>query len=688
MKTVSLTGVLAGALGLMMAGCMSMDEMLASEDGFWRDIGETRAVGFVLDDANPLEKRLETMGKISNQQKLADIYVSKAARPEVKVEARKRITEPSAFVFIYGKSSERDVRQDALKEILKDADATLQLAWSEAMKKPEDGAKLAGRVKDNRKLSLFITDKGRELLKFAEGCSRKQYISEKQVEADNKYILACCGAIGAIGPLAADADVVLPYLKERAVRETKGTETDLVAPFKRVAGIAALASLTDDDRRELLESGGICHLKGNTFALDTALAQRRQDADSAMSTKRERMARAGIAVDEARIGDYEEPTYDYLVTEADVVASFHDKNLASTIMAERKRRNLEKAAVERANRIKSMDVDGQKAEIAKIINIEERQNVVFAIIDALRDFGSVTAAHQEMLAAIPAKNLAERLRWAAKEMKGNVQQYRASGPAAAKAIKDQAVIKDLLLDNPDWVYEMGLEEDFGKAYNALLENLTDEEILEEVFRKGKPDEYDRIASKWTLRNLFKRLSAERQEKIRAEVKNRADEQAKKSVVIKGFYLGMSLADFCVVNDLHGMPATANVDQNEKVTFIYFDNDKRDGFLNVGKGMDGIAKFKSLYCQVPDGVDLSQNDRVEMKMVMRSIKHLNFDNSKPGKYWWEYSNFAKYVDHPHNFQAEIQDENGQLTLRYPVDEGVISNVDKTKEEQNDLINAFL
>ena len=687
MKTVSLTGVLAGALGVMMAGCMSMDEMLASEDGFWRDIGETRAVGFVLDDANPLEKRLETMGKISNQQKLADIYVSKAARPEVKVEARKRITEPSAFVFIYGKSSERDVRQDALKEILKDADATLQLAWSEAMKKPENGAKLAGRVKDNRKLSLFITDKGRELLKFAEGCSRKQYISEKQVEADNKYILACCGAIGAIGPLAADADVVLPYLNERAVRETKGTETDLVAPFKRVAGIAALASLTDDDRRELLESEGICHLKDNTFALDTALAQRRQDADSAMSTKRERMARAGIAVDEARIGDYEEPTYDYLVTEADVVASFHDKNLASTIMAERKRRNLEKAASEMANRIKSMDVKGQKAEIAKITNIEERQNVVFAIIDALRDFDSVTATHQEMLAAIPAKNLAERLRWAAKEMKGNEQQYRASGPAAAKAIKDQAVIKDLLLDNPDWVYEMGLEEDFGKAYNALLENLTDEEILEEVFRKGKPDEYDRIASKWTLRNLFKRLSAERQEKIRAEVKNRADEQAKKSVVIKGFYLGMSLADFCVVNDLHGMPATANVDQNEKVTFIYFDNDKRDGFLNVGKGMDGIAKFKSLYCQVPDGVDLSQNDRVEMKMVMRSIKHLNFDNSKPGKYWWEYSNFAKYVDHPHNFQAEIQDENGQLTLRYPVDEGVISNVDKTKEEQNDLLNAF-
>lgn len=679
---------IGASLAMSFAGCMSMDEMLASEDGFWRDIGETKAVGFVLDDANPLDKRLETVGKISNQSKLADIYVSKAAKPEVKAEARKRITEPSAFVYIYGKSSDRDVRKDALNEILKDDDATLQLAWNEALTKPGYGAKLAERVKDNRKLSLFITAKAREILKFAEGCAQKQYISERQIEADKKFILACCGAVGAIGPLAADADVVLPYLNERAVRETKGTETDLVAPFRRVAGIAALSSLTDDDRRELLESDGIQYLKDHTFALDTALFQRRQEADSAMSQKRERMARAGIAVDEARMGGYEEPAYDYLVTEDDVVASFNDKDLASKIMAERKRRNAEKAAGERADRIKSMDENGQKAEIAKIEDPDERKNTVFAIIDSLKDFDRVTATHQEMLAAIPAKDLAERLRWAAKEMQGNEQQYRASGPAAAKAIKDQAVIKDLILDNPNWAYEMGLEKDFGKAYCALLENCTDENVLEKLFHEGKTDEHGRIIDKWTLRMLFKRLSKERQSQLLAEAKARADEAAKKNVVVKGYWLGMSLQDFCLVNDANGLPAKVDVSKDEKITAFYFDKENRDKFLDVGKGLAGITKFAALYGKVPDGIDLSQNDRTETKTVMRSIKHLNFDaKGQHDRYRWEYSHYAKYVDTVHSFQAEIKDETGELTIRYPVDEGVIGVVDKTKEEERELVNSL-
>ena len=679
---------IGASLAMSLAGCMSMDEMLASEDGFWRDIGETKAVGFVLDDANPLDKRLETVGKISNQSKLADIYVSKAAKPEVKAEARKRITEPSAFVYIYGKSSDRDVRKDALNEILKDDDATLQLAWNEALTKPGYGAKLAERVKDNRKLSLFITAKAREILKFAKGCAQKQYISERQIEADKKYILACCGAIGAIGPFAADADVVMPFLNERAVRETKGTDTDLVAPFRHVAGVAALASLTDDDRRELLEGNGIRRLRDHTFALDTALAQIRRDSGAAMSSKRERASRAGVTLDEKLMGGYEEPDYDYLVTEDEVVASFSDKNLASKVMAERKRFAAEKAACERADRIKSMDENGQKAEIAKIEDPDERKNTVFAIIDSLKDFDRVTATYQEMLAAIPAKDLAERLRWAAKEMRGNEQQYRASGPAAAKAIKDQAVIKDLLLDNSAWAHEMGLEEDFGKAYVALLENCTDEDTLETLFREGKTDEHGRIINKWTLRTLFKRLSAERQAKLLAEARARAGEEAKKNVVVKGYWLGMSLQDFCLVNDANGLPAKVDVSKNEKITAFYFDKENRDKFLDVGKGIPGITKFASLYGKVPDGIDLSQNDRTEIRNVMRSIKHLNFDaKGQHDRYRWEYSHFAKYVDTVHNFQAEIKDETGELTIRYPVDEGVIGVVDKTKEEERELVNSL-
>lgn len=661
-----------------LSGCMSMDEMLASEDGFWRDIGETRAVAFATDNSpdHTLEERLAVVPKIRNQKKLAEIYVSGTASAEVKTEARKGLTDPLVFVYIYGKSSDRDVRKDALAQILNDTDATLELAWNEGLKKPEDGRELAARVKDNTKLSRFITGKARGVLDFAEACSKKQYLSERQIDDDNKYILACCGAIGAIGPLAEDADVVMPYLEERAVRETKDTETDLVAPFRHVLALAAFKSLNDDDRCYLLQYGSIVKNQ-QIIVLDIDVAaQKRTPAPNGRTP--------------ARNSATEEERHDCVVTAEQVVASFQssdERQRGMELLAEHKRNIADKAARDRMESIRYLSTAAQKTEVAKIADPVERKNIVFALIDTTKNFDSVTDGQMEMLATIPQKDLAAQLRFAAKEMKGNVQQYRASGPAAAKAIKDQTVIKDLLLDDDSWVHEMGLEEDFGKAYNALLDNITDENLLEEVFRKGRPDEHGRIANMWTLRGLFTRFSAERLQKLRAEVKARADEQAQKGVVVKGFYLGMSLADYCVVNDEQGMPAKAYVDGKEQITSIYFDNDKRDGFLNVGKGMDGIAKFAELYCKVPDGVDLSQNSRTEMKKVMRSIKHLNFDNNKPGKYRWEYSNFAKYVDHPHKFQAEIQDENGRLTLRYPVDEGVIGTVDKTKEEQNDLLGAF-
>ena len=667
MKTVSLTGVLAGALGLMMAGCMSMDEMLASEDGFWRDIGETKAVSFALDDANPLEKRLEVVPKIANQQKLAKIYVAKCAAPEVRASARKGISDKAAFEWMFLNTKDAAIRNEALDNMKLDDDGLMSLAIQLARSDKAGACDLAARMKDNSKLSKAVVAKAKEAYKLQKEIVEKEQVggyrnNPSKFNSDIDKLDRLYKSFVALAPLARDMEVVGEFCGSSDVQKTRGKEEqyDFYTPFEQGMRDAFIASLTDEDRLKAMQNDSVTKSESRNLVrtLRVTSSQRAGKADMSREPQ-----------------EYQDPSV-VKMTEKEVLAGFKNKQLAADAIVLRN-----------VSGLKFMMPADQLAKVKSIKNDELRKKVIFEFIDGYKSFDLLKDEHFKMLETVPVKELAAQLRWAAKEMKGNVQQFRLSGPASAKAIKDQAVIKDLLLDNPDWAYEMGLEEDFGKAYTALLENLTDEEILEEVFRKGKPDEYDRIASKWTLRNLFKRLSAERQEKIRAEVKNRADEQAKKSVVVKGLYLGMSLADFCVVNDLHGMPATANVDQNEKVTFIYFDNDKRDGFLNVGKGMDGIAKFKSLYCQVPDGVDLSQNDRAEMKMVMRSIKHLNFDNSKPGKYWWEYSNFAKYVDHPHNFQAEIQDENGQLTLRYPVDEGVISNVDKTKEEQNDLLNAF-
>ena len=74
-------------------------------------------------------------------------------------------------------------------------------------------------------------------------------------------------------------------------------------------------------RRELLEGNGIRRLRDHTFTLDTALAQIRRNSGAAMTSKRERASRAGVTLDEKLMGGCEEPAYDYLVTEDEVVAS-------------------------------------------------------------------------------------------------------------------------------------------------------------------------------------------------------------------------------------------------------------------------------------------------------------------------------------------------------------------------------
>ena len=656
--------VLGTSFGMFFAGCMSMEEIKSVGGNM---LNETRnaAIATVLQPAAQ-----------PTPQQTAPVVQKPKQTPAAQPAPQQTAPIPPKPVQVPSNPEE-----------------AFEFAFKTEFEHPGEGLKFAKNVKiDAVKATEFIMTQAKGLLEEIDSAQQKlkipgHGITAAQINELMKTFDAFYAAIKVFAPFATDGKTMLEYLALERIKKSKGTDYDLYTPFYGIARTAALASLSDDDRSKLLEVDDVVYLRNFKFILDTSLAAKRHDVQAGMSDKRARMAHAGVSA-EGMGGCYEEPEYDYLVTESELVALFNDKSLGERLLTERRSRAEKKLARERADRIKALPPAEQKSEIDKIQDPNERKNTVFAIIDSLKDFERVTDSHKEMLKTIPAKDLAAQLRLAAKEMRGNEQQYRASGPAAAAAIKDQAVIKDLLVDDPSWAHEIGLEKDFGKAYTALLKNCTDDDVLEKVFREAKPDEDDRIVSKWELRNVFKYMSAERRAKLLAEAWGRADEAAKSNVVVKRYYLGMSLADFCLVNDANGMSATAKTDNQERITDIYFNNDKRDSFLNVGKGMDGIAKFVALYCKVPDGVDLSQNSRTEMKKVMRSIKHLNFDDNKPGKYWWEYSNFAKYVDHPHNFQVEIQDENGQLTLRYPVDEGVIGTVDKTQEEQDNLLNAFL
>ena len=108
MKTKQIARIVLGvALAMSFAGCMSMDEMLASDSGVWRDIGETKAVAFATSSENTLQERLAVVPKIKDQEKLAKIYLSASAAPEVKKAAREGITETKVFVYIILNSTDK-----------------------------------------------------------------------------------------------------------------------------------------------------------------------------------------------------------------------------------------------------------------------------------------------------------------------------------------------------------------------------------------------------------------------------------------------------------------------------------------------------------------------------------------------------------------------------------------------------
>jgi len=106
-----------------LVGCMSMEEMLASQDPEIHGWGEDWAVDVVADrySQTPLEKKLEVLKQIKDQERLAKIYVGKRTAPEVKAEVAKRITEEKAFLYILSHAQSEDDVKMATAGIKSDA---------------------------------------------------------------------------------------------------------------------------------------------------------------------------------------------------------------------------------------------------------------------------------------------------------------------------------------------------------------------------------------------------------------------------------------------------------------------------------------------------------------------------------------------------------------------------------------
>ena len=183
-----------------------------------------------------------------------------------------------------------------------------------------------------------------------------------------------------------------------------------------------------------------------------------------------------------------------------------------------------------------------------------------------------------------------------------------------------------------------------------------------------------------LSSLAQKLGEPKRKSLTDAAFARAAEVAKTNVVVKGYYLGMSLADFQLINAANGSPATGTYDNpySRKMTRIAFDRNSYNKFLgiNTGNPISDIDKFGRDYGSVPDGVDVS--DKIKSGAAVRTQMDLEGYSSEG--VW-------KWVDTYHKFQAEINDSEGTLVFRPPVVEGLLNSKDIRQEQANAVFDLF-
>lgn len=342
MKVIkAIRGAAVAALVSVLAGCMSMEEKLASDDPFWRDIGETEAVGFVLDGTNPLEKRLAIVPKIANQQKLAKIVVAKRVTPEVKAEARKRIDETPALAAVALEAPDKSDQLDALRQIMKREDSRIEAVWIFAERKPSSNAPqtlLKGLSDDGRaKFAQSFTSRieaataaSKEAEKF-----RRKY-GDAMAKGKLKELKNILKSLVALAPCMEDEKTIELILQRQDIADVKGTEYDFLTPlagaYQRAVAerkarerAAFLAALTDDERVALLERGRLTKQGKTVVAVD-----------------------GSVSLESETTGRYE-------ISRKDVLAGVKDADTAKMMAKKEAKRELDKAVASKMKVLDGMD---------------------------------------------------------------------------------------------------------------------------------------------------------------------------------------------------------------------------------------------------------------------------------------------------------------------------------------------
>lgn len=460
--------VLGASLAMSLAGCMSMDEMLASEDAFWRDVGETKAVDFAIDGANPLEKRLEVVPKIANQQKLAQIVLSKRVAPEVKVEARKRINAAPALASIALDAPDRNDQTDALGQIAKSEDSRIEAAWIFAERKPSSnavqtfltGLSDAGRAKFAASFAAKI-DAASAASKEV-GKIRKKY-GDSMASGKQKELRAILKSLVCLAPFVEDDKVIATILARQDVADVKGSEYDFLTPLegqyqKAVAERKARAAkefldgLTDRERVRLLKFGRFSKDGKTILATDEMITTGNENVPRRSATSRTRQKSAET---ESSAPSAEDEVY--RISRRDVLNGIKDPAVAEEMrkaeVEAKKKRAAELLAKIEAEKIAKAKAEALKAKAEALK--EKREKAFSKLLDAkiLKEHDINRCGDSE---GDPGKKFA-----LAAEYLGKISYYEGSG-----SVKKWMQAIELFKDDPDLRQDLA-ESIFNHAYSGF-----------------------------------------------------------------------------------------------------------------------------------------------------------------------------------------------------------------------------
>jgi hypothetical protein len=722
--------VIAAALSAALAGCMSMDEKLASDDPFWRDLGETEAVGFVLDGANPLEKRLEVVSKIANQQKLARVVIAKRVAPEVKNEARKRIDETSALSTIALNAPDRNDQMDALRQITKNEGSRIEAAWFFVENKPSSNAPQtllkglsdAGRAKFAQSFTARI-DAASAASKEAENLRRK--FGDSMAKGKLKELKNILKSLVALAPYVEDENTIAAILKREDIADVKGTEFDFLTPLegarqKAVAEKKAreaqtfLAALTDEERVTLLE-GGKLSKQGKMIVLANA-GQAAPSAEAVYEISRDEVLKGiknqelskNIAKKEeerrareeaerqkaAALKAKREKAFDALV-KAGIIKE-DDINHVNSDYDNRTAEAKFRFAAEYLGKVSYYEGMGGIKKWMRSIELfkespELQQDLAEMIFShAYTDFDDEQklAELKKVIAVMPQSRVVEIFRSNVTDKKVELK-----ARATAYGITDQKVLKDLLVNDDSWARPRTKNCDWERrknVYATLLSNVKDAELADKIFCETRPTKNTDVITVGDILTLIDRLSETKRKELTDRAFARAEEAAKSTVAVKRYYVGMSYLDYELVNFSNGDLSASGISRfddkvGRKMTHIGFTKENRIKKLDItqNNAIAACHQFAEKYGKVPDGKDVS--GKTDVVAAIRTKEA--FSDSAPGG--TEYSNNSvwKWIDYVHDVQAEIGTNSGDLVLCKAVVEGEFNHKNVKKEQQAAALGAW-